>query len=262
VRTGSISVDGTVNSKRFLLALDSGAITVNGTIHASGSTGGRIDLIANGGVALTNGSTLNVRGQSFDNAGKGGAIWIESTGTGTISIAAGSTLDLRVDSKASDSATRGQFSGKVHLRARQNGTFNDLLIDPIAGTFLDASSIEIEGFRTYSFNQANVILRAGTSAIAGESLNTTTIHNNNTSFMANYNAVFTRLLGGNTSIQSVSVLQPGVEIVNSGGTISLGTPTSAALADWNLATFRYGPKNASQRQSRILQHAQRWLHSS
>jgi filamentous hemagglutinin family protein len=245
VRTGSISIDGTVNSKRFLLALDSGAITVNGTIHATGSTGGRIDLIANGGVALTNGSTLNVRGQSFDNAGKGGAIWIESTGTGTISIAAGSTLDLRVDSKASDSASRGQFSGKVHLQARQNGTFNDLLIDPIAGTFLDASSIEIEGFRTYSFNQANVILRAGTSAIAGESLNTTTIHNNNTSFMANYNAVFTRLLGGNTSIQSVSVLQPGVEIVNSGGTISLGTPTSAALADWNLATFRYGPNNAA-----------------
>lgn len=245
VRSGSISIDGTVNSKRFLLALDSGAITVNGTINASGGTGGRIDLIASGGVALTNGSTLNVRGQRFDSAGKGGAIWIESTGTGTINLASGSTLDLRVDDKTAASASRGQFSGKVHLRARQNATFNDLLIDPVAATFLDASSIEIEGFRTYSFNQANVILRAGTSVIAGENLNTTTIHNNNTTFMANYNAMFTRLLGGNTSIQSVSVLQPGVEIINSGGSISLGTPSSPALADWNLATFRYGPRNAA-----------------
>ena len=245
VRNGGITIDGTVNARRFLLALDNGAMTVNGTINASGSTGGRIDLIASGGVTLANGSTLSVRGQNFDSAGKGGAIWIESTGTGSINLGTGSTLDLRVDAKTTDSASRGQFSGKVHLRVRQNATFNDLLIDPIAASFLDASSIEIEGFRTYSFNQANVILRAGTTAIAGESLNTTTIHNNNTSFMANYNAMFTRLLGGNTSIQSVSVLQPGVEIVNSGGSISLGTPTSAALADWNLSTFRYGPNNAA-----------------
>jgi filamentous hemagglutinin len=245
VRNGSLSIDGTVNAQRFLLGLDNGAITVNGTINASGSTGGRIDLIASGGVALTNGSTLNVRGQNFDNAGKGGAIWIESTGTGSINIASGSTLNLGVDAMTASSASRGQFSGKVHLRARQNASFNDLLIDPLAGTFIDASSIEIEGFRTYAYNQANVLLRAGATTITGEHLNTTTIHNNNTSFMANYNAMFNRLLGGNTSIQSVSVLQPGVEIVNSGGNISLGTTDSAALADWNLATFRYGPKNAA-----------------
>ncbi|WP_395718910.1 filamentous haemagglutinin family protein [Prosthecobacter sp.] len=245
VRTGGIAIDGTVNARRFLIALDSGALTVNGTINASGSTGGRIDLIASGGVTLANGSTLNVRGQNFDSAGKGGAIWIESTGTGSISIATGSSLDLRVDAKTVSSASRGQFSGKVHLRASQNATFNDLLINPIGGSFLDASSIEIEGFRVYAFNQTNVILRAGTATIAGEGLNTTTIHNNNTSFMANHNAMITRLFGGNTALDSITVLQPGVEIVNSGGSISLGTPTSAALADWNLATFRYGPKNAA-----------------
>ncbi|MBK8039984.1 MAG: filamentous hemagglutinin family protein [Verrucomicrobiaceae bacterium] len=245
VRSGSIALDGMVNASRFLLALDNGAITVNGTINASGSTGGRIDLIAKDGVTLANGSTLNVRGQNFDNAGKGGAIWIESTGTGSLNIASGSTLNLGVDALTASSASRGQFSGKVHLRARQNASFNDLLIDPIAGTFIDASSIEIEGFRTYAYNQPNVLLRAGATAILNEHLSTTTIHNNNTSFMANYNAMFARLLGGNTSIQSVSVLQPGVEIVNSGGSISLGTPTSAALADWNLASFRYGPKSAA-----------------
>ncbi len=251
VRSGSVSVDDTVNARRFLLGTDQGSITVNGTINAAGSTGGRIDLIARDGVTLASGSTLTVRGQNFDSAGKGGAIWIESTGTGSISLASGSTLDLGVTSKiagdqslTTSSAFRGQFSGKVHLRAQQKTTFDDLNIDPIAGTFIDASSIEIEGFRTYTYNQSNALLRAGAAAISGETLNTTTIHNNNTSFMANHNAMFTRLLGGNTSIQSVSVLQPGVEIINSGGNISLGTPTSAALADWNLATFRYGPKNA------------------
>ncbi|MFO1483453.1 MAG: filamentous hemagglutinin family protein [Verrucomicrobiaceae bacterium] len=262
IRSGNVTIDGTVNAHRFLLGVDQGFITVNGTINAAGQTGGRIDLIANGNVTINSGAVLTVAAQTFDNAGKGGAIWIESgaqrngiAGTGRVNIASGSTLNLSVAAKipgaasvVGSSAFLGQFSGKVHIRAPQNGTFNDVLIDPIAGTFIDPSSIEIEGCRLYSYNQANVIIRAGTTAISGETLTTTTINTDATTFFGagnvNYNSMFTRLLGGNAAIQSVAVIQPGVEIVNRGGNIVLGSTTSAVGADWDLAAFRYGPKSA------------------
>ncbi|MBK8092097.1 MAG: hypothetical protein IPK32_08965 [Verrucomicrobiaceae bacterium] len=245
VRSGNVSIDGVVNAKSFILALDAGSITVNGTINAAGSTGGRINLISNGNITLNNGSVLSVRGTDFDSAGKGGSIWLKTTGAGQrTSLAAPRSISASMH-KLPLSASRGQFGGKLHLRAPQNASFNDLLIDPLAGSVLGASSIEIEGFRSYLFNQSNVLLRAGTLAIAGEHLTTTTIHSNNTSFMANHAAITTRLLGGNPALQSISVLQPGVEIVNRGGSISLGTATSAAVNDWNLASFRYGPQNAA-----------------
>lgn len=269
IRSGSVTIDGTVNAHRFLLGVDQGSITINGTINAAGQTGGRIDLIANGNVTVNSGALLTVAAQDFDHAGKGGQIWIESgaqrngtVGTGRVTIASGSTLNLSVASKiagaitdVSSSAFRGQFSGKVHIRAPQttgpNGAFTELQVDPIAGTFLDASSIEIEGYRLYSYNQANVIVRAGATLISGETLTTTTITTNAAGFFgasnANYNGTtgfFNRLLGGNASIQSIAVIQPGVEIVNRGGSISLGTPTSVTGADWDLSTFRYGPKSA------------------
>ncbi|MBE2285805.1 MAG: filamentous hemagglutinin family protein [Prosthecobacter sp.] len=263
VRSGSVTINGVVNAHRFLLGVDQGSITVNGTVNASGQTGGRIDLIANGDVTLNSGSLLTVAGQEFDNAGKGGAIWIESgsqrngvAGTGRVNIASGSTLNLSVAEKVAggvdvigSSAFRGQFSGKVHLRAPQNGTFTDLLVDPIAGTFIDPSSVEIEGYRLYSFNQANVIIRAGTTAITNETITTTTLNTDASSFFGagnvNYNSMMSRLLAGNAALQSVSVLQPGMEIVNQGGNIVLGSTTSGAGADWNLATFRYGPNSAA-----------------
>jgi hypothetical protein len=43
-----VVIDGTVNARRFLLGVDQGSITVNGTINATGQTGGTIDLIASG----------------------------------------------------------------------------------------------------------------------------------------------------------------------------------------------------------------------
>lgn len=278
VRSGSVTLASTdtVVAHEFLLGVDAGGITVNGTINASGQTGGRIDLIANGNVVLNSTAQLTVRGLHFDNAGKGGEIWIESgaelngvVGTGRVTIAAGSTLDLSVADKVSgdastvgSSAFNGQFSGKVHIRAPQSTTFNNILVDAIAGTFIDPSSIEVEGYRLYSYNQANVIIRAGTTTISGETLNTTTLNNDAKTFFgtgnANYNSMMTRLFatsgsaiqildanGAALGTNGLVVIQPGVEIVNRGGNITLGSTTSSAYNnDWDLNTFRYGPLNA------------------
>jgi filamentous hemagglutinin len=65
IRTGSVTIDGTVNARRFLLGVDQGSITVNGTINAAGVTGGTIQLIANGDVTLTSGSLLTVAGTNL-----------------------------------------------------------------------------------------------------------------------------------------------------------------------------------------------------
>lgn len=326
VRSGDVAIDGQVITKKLLLGVDNGSVTVTGVIDASGTQGGYISLSSTGNLALNaftltggtlsqNNSVLNltsssglvigqsvsgpgitpgtyvtaingnqatlsqpasapvspgtqlsfgarltVRGQNFDNAGKGGEIWLESgasrngvAGTGTLSINAGTSLDLGVDAKVAGVATDvgssafyGKLSGKVHLRVPQQTSFTNIQMTPIAGTFIDPSSVEIEGYRLYSYNQPNVIIRAGTLVIAGETITTTTINTNNTNFFGasnvNYNAMFSTLVP--TALQSVAVIMPGVEIVNTGGTISLGTPTSAALSDWNLGTFRYGPKLA------------------
>jgi hypothetical protein len=265
VRTGSVTVDGTAKASTFNLAVDQGGITVTGIINASGPTGGSIDLAANGNVTLNSGALLTVAGQNFNNAGKGGDITLESgterngvVGTGLVNIQTGSTLDLSVASKVAGDATvlgssayQGQYSGKLHIRAPQNSTFSDVLVNPINGTIIDASSILVEGYRLYSFNQANAIIRAGSTTISGEAINTTTLLTNANTFLgaagttsANYTAMTNRLLANNSGLSSVFVLAPGVEIVNRGGDISLGTTATTTAADWDLSGFRFGAKNA------------------
>lgn len=256
IRTGSVTIDGTVNARRFLLGVDQGSITVNGTLNAAGVTGGRIDLIANGDVTLTSGSLLTVAAQDFDNAGKGGSITLESgtqrlgvVGTGRVNIQTGSTLNLSVAAKVAGDATtvgssahQGKFSGKLHIRAPQNSTFNEVLVDPINGTIIDASSILVEGYRLYDLTAAGGVISTAVQ---------TSIHTNSQAFMgaanttvANYTAMTNRLLANNAGLEPVFVLAPGAEIVNRAGNLVLGTTTSAASSDWNLATFRYGAKSA------------------
>ncbi len=291
IRSGSVVIDTVANSEavnahHFLLSVDQGSITVNGTINASGQTGGRIDLIANGNVTLNSGAVLSVQGTDFDNAGKGGEINLESgaqlngvVGTGIVSILTGSTLNLSVTNKdkvvvggvtstvAGSSAAQGKFSGTLHLRAPQTTAINNYIqIDPINGTVIDPSNILIEGYKLYDYNQANVVIQggaAGLTNLAGVTIKTdassgTSLKGDATAFMNNYTAMFNRLVGGNAGILAlesqgagVVVVAPGIEISNRGGNITLGVVNvgsgqgSAAIYDWNLADFRFGPKQAA-----------------
>lgn len=262
VRTGDVAVDGTVKASSFSLAADQGGITISGTINASGTTGGTISLASRGDLVLTNGSLLTVAGQKFDSAGKGGQINLESgtqlngvVGTGRVDIRTGSTLNLSVAAKVAgsestvgSSAYQGQYSGKLHIRAPQNTSFNNVLINPINGTLIDPSSIVIEGYRLYNFTTANAIIRADTTTIAGEAINTTTLQTQATAWFGagnvNYTTMFNALLANNASLQGVAVIVPGIEISNTVGSISLGTATSTSVSDWDLSTFRFGPNSA------------------
>ena len=293
IRTGSVTIDSTVYAHRFYLGVDQGSITVNAatnpllpTIDASGSTGGRIDLIANGDVVLDSGAWLTVKGTDFDSAGKGGEINLESgaqrlgiVGTGIVNIRTGSVLDLSVTNNdkvtvggststvAGSSANQGKFTGKLHIRAPQTTALNNYIqVNPINGTIISPSSIVIEGYKLYDYDQANVVIQGGASTLpnlTGVTLKTEASSGQNlradaTSFMANYAAMLSRLVGGNAGIQAletqgagVVVISPGIEISNRGGNITLGIANvgsgqgSGAAYDWDLAGFRFGPKNAA-----------------
>jgi len=246
LRSGSVTIDGTVNAQRFLLGVDQGSITVNGTINASGTTGGRINLIASGSVVVSSGALLSVAAQNFDSAGKGGAIWLEagSSVSNTINTAAaldvrsGSTLNLSVAANTTTSAQRGQFTGTLHLRAPQTVAGNEVTaIQAIGGSILGASHIAVEGYKIYDLTGTGDI----TSTVQGN------VNSNGVTFGGNSAAITTRLLTGNAAAATLSpllVVMPGAEIVNRSGSLTLGTTTSATASDWNLATFRYGPKNA------------------
>jgi hypothetical protein len=73
-RNGDVSVDGLLRAREFSLAADNGGISVTGRVDASGTTGGRISLMASGDVRLTASGVLDASAQRFDAAGKGGVI--------------------------------------------------------------------------------------------------------------------------------------------------------------------------------------------
>ena len=266
VRTGNVvieNVGGTANvARNFTVAADQGDLTVLGTINASGGTGGKIALLAGRNLSLETGAVLTVRGADFSSAGKGGEIRLEAgtdfnagftapqDPTALLRVKSGSTIDLGVDALVAgdlatpgSSAFRGQFTGKLHLRAPRNG--NDINIASLEGGIMGASSVVAEGFRIYNragLGTLDTTLRGQIDAEGDAYLN------------AGYSAMHTKLLSGNPdapALDAVLVIAPGVEIINPTGNLALGTAnaangsaTSLNTADWDLSGFRYGPKNA------------------
>ena len=254
VRTGDVTIGnpgGLSNvAHDFSLSVDTGNILVTGTIDASGAIGGSIELAAGGSITIANGALLTVHAADFNSAGKGGSISIEAgtavngvaSSTAVLDIQAGSKIDLGVDTYVAgdyltpgSSAFFGEFTGVLHLRAPRNG--NDVQINSIQGSIVGASSVIVEGYKLY--NPAGGLLN-----------NTlrTTINTDATNYInAGYAGMHNKLLTGNpdaAGLDSVLVIAPGVEIW-ANGDLTLGTAvTGLNSEDWNLSTFRYGPKLA------------------
>ena len=279
VRSGNIEVSNLLAARSVTLSADNGNITVDesGTIDASydtdpnfayapaTATGGAIYLAASGNVTID--GTLTVEGKTFDDAGKGGAITLESgtsqvvdgvvtAGTGRIIIAGGSTLNLGVDSNTAASAARGDFTGVLTLIAPQLdanghpipvGNPGDAVpvgvaVAPIDGSILgDPSSIVVVGNQLYQPVDGTI-----------DSTLENAINTNGTAFLgaagtttANYTSMFDALFGNQSAaLKSVANIEVGAEIVNPTGNLTLGTTTSSSSSDWNLAGDRFGPNGA------------------
>lgn len=257
VRAGNVQLDGVSNTTHFRLSADQGSILVTGTVNAAGTTGGSIHLAAHGDVTLSSGSRLTVAAQKFDSSGKGGSITLEAgaqrqgeLGTGSVDIQTGSVLDLSVTEKvaggeftAGSSASKGQFSGKLHIRAPQTSSYNDLQVKAINGTIIDASSIVVEGYRLYDLTSSGGAI---TTAVQAD------IHQHAQSYLgaagttsANFTTITNRLLANNAGLADVFVLAPGAELINLNGDLTLGASNSNTTQDWDLSAYRYGAKSAA-----------------
>ncbi len=250
VRTGDVAVTGTQNARNFRLTADAGSIAVSGVINAAGRTGGSIELIAHRNLTLTNTAQLLATGQTFDNAGKGGRISLQAGAQTNAVIPADATLDLQSGSRidlsvasliAGDaitpgsSAFNGRFAGTLHLRAPQNTAGTDLALSSLGSTVTGASAIQLEGYRLIDLTTSGGLL---TTAVQDQ------VKAEGTTFGNASDAILTRLLGSNSARANLTVVSPGAEIINRTGSLTLGTTTSTATSDWNLASFRFGPRLA------------------
>ncbi len=248
IRTGDVHVDGFVRSNTYRVSSDSGDILVSGMVDASGVTGGTIDLKATGSLILLGGSSLDVSGMEFDSAGKGGAVVLEagnqrngvSSSTAVVDLQSGSTINLSVAAANSGSQSLGKFTGTLHLRAPRNAANTDLQVSAIGSTVTGASSVLVEGVKLYGLTGTGTItttvqnsIRNDAAAYLGEAGTTT----------AGYTAMLGRLTASNPALDLI--LAPGAEVYNLNGSLTLGTSSSTASSDWNLSTFRFGPKSAA-----------------
>ena len=102
------------------LVADKGTINLAGTLNASGSQGGAINLYAGNAINLLNGSRLLAKGAT----GNGGTVLLSSLASSShaLSVQKGASIDV-------SGAAKG---GDVTLRALRNGT--GVNIDPVMGT--------------------------------------------------------------------------------------------------------------------------------
>lgn len=248
IRTGDVMIEGDIVSQIYRVAADSGDIVVRGDIDASGETGGSIDLKANGSLILENGARLSVAAEQFNAAGKGGSIVLEAgtqrngliDPTAMLDLRSGSTLDLSVAAEQAGSQSLGQFTGTLHLRAPRTAANNDVQIAAIGSSITGASSIMVEGNKLYDLTGSGVISTTVQNNIRNDA---TAFLGSAGSVSANYNAMYQRLTSLSSGLDLI--LTPGAEIINRTGDLTLGTTSSTASSDWNLATFRFGPKSSA-----------------
>lgn len=242
VRTGDVTVSG-ARASLYTLSADMGSILVNGSIDASGDTGGSISLIAGKSIIANPDAALSVRGRVFDHAGKGGSILLEAgansqlsggvaasapstsfaSGINVIDIRPGAVLDLGVDQLP----VAGQLAGVLHLRSSRTLDGSDLQINPIGGSVRNASVVVMEGFKRYD---AASVSDASIDAFKEVALTDAA------AFMSSMNAGPVsghRILGLAPSLAGIADFNPGIEIMNSQGGLVLNE-------DWDLSLARYG----------------------
>jgi len=243
VRAGDVALaaSGIVTAHSFNLSVDAGSIFIAGKIDASGATGGSIALEASDSLILSDGAVLTAVGRDFDHAGKSGSILLATRGNngGSVDIQAGSSIDLSVLAKPTEI---DQFTGTLLIRAPQDTAGEDVRVSPIAGIITGASSIVVEGYRTYDLTSSGGAI---TSAVKNQIFtDAETFAGSAGTASATYTNIFGRLTSANSSLASTLTIEFGAEIVNRTGDLTLGTAVSTPSSDWNLASFRFGPKSA------------------
>lgn len=222
-RTGALTVAATdvVKAQKVTLTADGGALTVHGTVSASGAEGGQVALH---GQSVTLTGTAKVEAKSSSAGAEGGRVEIGAATQANESVAG--SIDLQNDSSIDVSGGAGGLGGELHLRAQRKGGGTDRALDnEVAVTALNST---VTGARETTLEAVGVYLDK--SSLDGALLST--IKSDNTKYDTNINATNTtktqtlkERLGKDTDA-SFHVLS-GVEVR------STSTGDMTLSADWN-----------------------------
>ncbi len=216
VRSGDISVAAAdvTRAQNIALTADDGAISLAGTLDASGAQAGRIVVQASGNVELLSGARLAAESSQ---AGLAGGQVELATRSGSLNLDAGSRVDVGGGGTGD--------GGELLLRAPRVGS--DVGVGTLAAVVSGASRIDVEALRTYAY-AGNVTLD-NTANETGTTLGLGKINSDNTAYAVNHAAITTRLgQDGNAAFRVID----GVEVTSTGN-MTLGS-------DWNLASSRPG----------------------
>ncbi len=238
IRTGDTTIGGMSKSGGFDVAADDGSIDVTGTIDSSGVNGGAISLTASGSIRLEAGSVLTVAAEQFDAAGKGGTVYLSAGAevngvidrTASLNLKTGSKIEVSVAANTPLSAQFGDFTGTVHLRAPQTLGGTDVQIQPVGAAINGASAVVVEGYALYDLTGDGTITSYVQSFVS----------TNGATFGNNAAQISARLFSGNDSLKAISYIEPGAEVINRSGNVTLGSSTSTSSDDWDLSTYRFG----------------------
>ncbi|VVE75265.1 filamentous hemagglutinin-like protein [Pandoraea anapnoica] len=224
-KQGDLLVGNGVKAHNVSIATDAGALTVNGTIDASGAAPGTIRLSAGNGLTLGGSAVLDAHGTKLQVDSYGASI--EAKNRGHIELtAAGGTLTLSPGASLDVSTPGGTHFGDVILNAMRTAeTAGDVAINAAGPlTIRGADSIALNGVWTYTLPSGSVITQ---STLDG-------YDTANTAFMnsAAANGALSARTAGLAAYGNVYHLRPAVQIASIGDLSTSG--------DIDLAKYRYG----------------------
>lgn len=261
VRTGDLTLAGTMRAQDIRLAVDNGNLTVSGEIDARGAQGGNIALYAaqtnpvgnSGRLTLTPSARLRASAtvaatSSAGSEGDGGRVVLgaaNANGQDALAVNQGASLWLQQGSQVDVSAAGAGDAGALVLRAPRVSTGNSNGTEVAVATFktqvLGSGSTTLEAVRSY---QASTI--SDQPDVLGSNLDaglTGRMATDAARLMAAQSAVLARL----SPLAPQARLTPGVEVRSSGDlTVSVGESNlQANQRGWNLNEWRFGQEAGS-----------------
>jgi filamentous hemagglutinin len=266
--SGQVDADGNATASIDVTMANTGGGTP--ALVNPGVLGGSVNLDSQASVTLEQGAVITVAARTIDDAGQGGTVTLEAgdeidgsepstsdsrnssgefpstpgSAVAVIDIQSGSTIDLSVGvdgqvgtvTQDFDGSTITGTTGTLHLRAPQTQNNTDVQIDPINGNVVGASSIAVEGNEVYDLtgsggaitSAVEVKVKANGNLFVGNAGTTT----------STYTAMVNAIFGNNTALEPVALIEPGAEIVDTAGNLTLAS-------SWDLSTYRFGPDDSA-----------------
>ncbi|WP_370679428.1 filamentous haemagglutinin family protein [Comamonas sp. GB3 AK4-5] len=269
LKQGDLLIEDELQASEVDISLDAGALTVSGTIDASGEQVGSIRLAAAKGLTLTGTALLDAHSSALrvDSYGQIIASPNRATveldaGTGRLVLEDGASIDLRhgTQSEGGDGANRGtldlyaaRLDGSGQAGTPQAATFGDVAIDASGEVnVLGAQSIAV--YASYSYGDAPYGTDAAADGLPYQVITQAYLDSKNaeaasfvTNALQNTALLGTRLAGlYNSRYADVFHLRPAVEI-----TSATSDGNMIVSGDLDLSGYRYTSLNASTPQTAL-----------